>query len=295
MRTIRPLFLLSCILFLLPLSHAECIKDHRLNKVSGWLVTDLSIVGTRTLSSEELASISGDMVGSCFNDNSGEIEERIRNSFQERGYFTASAKNVRISGHDPMSVPKPVAIEAEVSEGPRCKFGEIRFTGNHAFPDEKLLAEFPVKKGDLYQRRKVASGLEKVRDIYLMNGNVDITMVPASRIVGDRMTLTIDVEEGSQFRMGKLLVFANPEQADKLRAAWGLQEGAVFDFSYPEKYINDNSSLLPANVTRRFGQIARNCRESTVEVRLPIDPFDPRSQVRAKDIDCESQDARAQH
>jgi outer membrane protein assembly factor BamA len=136
MRTIGLVPFLACLVFLLPLSYADCIKDHRSNKASGLLITEVNIVGTRTLSSEELASVSRDMIGSCFDDTSVQIEEWIRILFQDRGYFTASVKNVHLKGNDPMSVPKPVVIEAEVAEGTRCKFGEIRFTGNHAFPEE---------------------------------------------------------------------------------------------------------------------------------------------------------------
>jgi outer membrane protein assembly factor BamA len=152
-----------------------------------------------------------------------------------------------------------------------------------------------LKKGDLFQRGKVAVGLEKVRELYLTNGYLEITMIPDSRIIGDRVNLMIGVEESSQFHMGKLQIFAKGEQADKLRAAWSLSEGAVFDVSYLEKYTSDNAAVLPVNVTPRFAQVVRNCRESTVEVRLPVDPLDPRSLVRPKDIDCDSHAARAEH
>ena len=49
------------------------------------------------------------------------------------------------------------------------------------------------------------------------------------------------------------------------------------------------------SVTLRFPQLVRNCRQSTIEVRLPVDPLDPRSLVKPKDVDCDSQDARVEH
>jgi outer membrane protein assembly factor BamA len=205
----------------------------------------------------------------------------------------ASVKNVRITSNDPMSVPKPVAMDAEVAEEPRCKFGEIRFTGNHMFPSDKLLAEFPVKKGHLFERCKIGTGLEKVIKLYVADGYLDITVVPDSRIVGDRVHLTIDVGEGSQFHMGKLQIFAKAEQADKLRTAWGISEGAVFDQSYLEKYIENNQALLPSSFTRDFVEVVRDCRDSTVEVRLPIDQLDPRSQITPENVDCDPKDERS--
>jgi outer membrane protein assembly factor BamA len=292
MRTIRLIPFLACSLFLSALSHADCIKDERSSKTSGLLISEFNLAGTQALSSEEVSDITSGFVGSCFNDDSEELGEWIRAAFQNRGYFMVLVKNVRIKAEDPLNVPKPVAVEAEVTEGPRCKFGEIRFTGDHAFSSDKLLAEFPVKKGSVFERDKIAHGLESVMKLYLANGHLEATMVPNTRFIGESVALNIDVDEGPQFRMGKLQIFAKGEQADKLRAAWGISEGTVFDDSYLEKYIESNRALMPANFTRQSVQVVHDCRQSTVEVRLPIDPLDPRSLAPAKDVDCESRYAR---
>jgi outer membrane protein assembly factor BamA len=293
MRTIRLIPLLACCcLFFSASSRADCIKDHRSSKTSGLLVSEFNLAGIQALSSDEVTNITSEFVGSCFNDDSEELEEWIRAALQNRGYFMVSVKNVRIKANDPLSVPKPVTVEAEVIEGPRCKFGEIRFTHNHAFSAEKLLAEFPVKKGSVFERDKVAHGLESVRNLYLAEGYIEITMIPNTRITGETVALNIDVDEGPQFRMGKLQILAKEEQAEKLRAAWAISEGAVFDRTYLEKYIDSNQTLLPANFTSQSVQVVHNCRQSTVEVRLPIDPIDPRSLIPAKNVDCDSREAR---
>jgi len=288
MRTIRLIPLLACSFFLSALSYADCIKDERSSKTSGLLISEFNLAGTQALSSEEVSDITSGFVGSCFNDDSEELGERIRAAFQNRGYFMVSVKNVRIKANDPLSVPKPVAVEAEVIEGPRFKFGEIGFTGNHAFSSDTLVAEFPVKKGSVFERDKIAHGLESVMKLYLANGYLEATMVPNTRFIGERVALDIDVDEGRQFRMGNLQIFAKGERADKLRAAWGISEGTVFDDSYLEKYIQTNQALIPTNFTRQSAQVVHDCRESTVEVRLPIDPLDPRSLAPAKDVDCDS-------
>ena len=288
MRTIRLIPVLACCCLLFSgLSRADCIKDERSSKTSGLLVSEFNLVGTQTLNSEEVSNITSEFIGSCFNDDSEEVEEWIRAAFQNRGYFMAAVKNVRIKADDPLSVPKPVAIEADVTEGPRCKLAEIRFKGNHAFSTEKLLSVFPVKKGNVFERDKIARAFESVIKLYVAEGYIDITFVPNTQIVGDRVALDIEVDEGSQFRMGKLQIFAKAEQADKLRAAWEIPQGAIFDQSYLEKYVDSNQPLLPANFTREFVQVVQDCRESTVEVRLPIDQLDPRSQITPKDIDCD--------
>ena len=64
---------------------AQCINDHRENKNGGILVTDFTITGTQNISATDLARITSNMIGSCYNEDSDEIEQRVRISFQNRG------------------------------------------------------------------------------------------------------------------------------------------------------------------------------------------------------------------
>jgi hypothetical protein len=98
--------------------------------------------------------------------------------------------------------------------------------------------------------------------------------------------LVVSITEGPQYRMGKLEIFARKELADKLRAEWELPEGAIFDFRYLDQYVDRNRSVLPPEFVRNEVQLVRDCRDSSVEVRLPLDGTDPRSQSQPKDIDC---------
>lgn len=72
------------------------MQDHRSNKKLGIQVTDVSLVGTMSLGSDELAGITGEFKGSCFDEGSDEMGERIRYLFQNRGYFTVVVKSVSI-------------------------------------------------------------------------------------------------------------------------------------------------------------------------------------------------------
>src|SRR4029077_2701149 len=152
---------------------AECVNDHRSNKNAGILITDLTISRTQTISSYALARITGNMIGSCFDEDSDEMEERVRASFQDRGYFKVEVKNLRFKPRDQLSVPKPVALEGEVSEGARYKLAEITFVENHAFSSEKLREQFPLKRGDLFERSKVASGMQSLGKLYRTHGFLD--------------------------------------------------------------------------------------------------------------------------
>ena len=290
MKSVRVLVALGAVAFLAAYAHAECREDHRSSKSAGLLIVDLTISGTHALSTSELTRIKGDMVGSCFDDNSEELEERIRALFQNKGYFECKVENVRIGANDPLAVPKPAFVEAVVSEGRRFKVGEVKFEGNDAFESSELRDKFSMKQGDLFARNNIAGGLEGVRDLYIAKGFIDMFMVP-DVVKGSEgaLVLIINVTEGQQYHMGALEIFAKKEWADRLRAQWEIPEGAVFDLGYVEKFIDSNRSLLPADFTRRNVQIVRNCREASVTVRFPINWADPRAQSVSKEIDCEEQ------
>ena len=90
--------------------------------------------------------------------------------------------------------------------------------------------------------------------------------------------------------MGKLGIFAKKEAAESLLSKWELPEGEVFDRTYLDKYIGSNRSLLPTEFQREHVQIVRDCPDATVDVRLPLDAMDPRSQSLPKNIECDPTD-----
>src|ERR1700730_2455377 len=165
-------------LFFSAFLHAECVNDHRSNKNAGVLITDFTITGTQAIGATELARIPGELIGSCFDEDSEELEERIRASFQDRGYFASKVNSLRFKPRDPLGVPKPVTLEAEISDGPRYKLAEITFVDNHAISSENLRKQFPLKRGDLFERGKVASGLTSLRKGYCTHGFLDWTALP---------------------------------------------------------------------------------------------------------------------
>jgi hypothetical protein len=290
MRRTRFFAALLTFAFLTAFLRAECAKDHRSNKNSGVLITDFVVGGTQTLNSDDLATITSELTGSCFDEDSNELEERVRALFQDRGYFAVEVKSFRIKPSDPIPVPKPAVLEADVLEGPRYRLAEISFAGNHAFSAAELRTEFPVKKNDLMNRSKIASGLDNVRKLYSTNGFIDVVFVPNTTFSSAIVILTVDVIEGPQYHMGRLEIFAKKEVADKLRAEWQLPEGAVFDSTYLDKYMDSNRSLIPTEFQREHVQIIRDCTDAIVDVRLPLDTMDPRSQSLPKDNECGSPD-----
>jgi len=167
------------------------------------LVESFVISGTQAVDSAELAEITDSMSGSTFNDDAEELGERIRAQFQDHGYFKAEMQKLDIKVIDPLASPKPVRLEAKVSEGPRYRLSSIEFTGNHAVSTLGLRAEFPIKVGDVFARSKIAGGLKSMRRLYSSRGFLDFTCVPDTKL-DSGLRLNIEVQEGPQYRMDRL-------------------------------------------------------------------------------------------
>jgi outer membrane protein assembly factor BamA len=266
----------------------QCAQDHRTDKKAGILVNDLSIEGPTTLSSDEIAEITGAFTGSCFDEDSEEMGERLRALFQNRGYFAAEVKGVHMKANDPLGVPKPVVVEAEVNEGTRYKFGEIAFVNTHAFTTERLRQEFPIKTGDWFSRDKVASGLQGLRKLYGSEGFLDYVGIPETHPASNgTIGLTTSIDEGPEYRLDKVEFLAKRESELKLRMQWKLEEGSVYNASYLQEYIESNRDLLPQGFDRSQVQLVRDCPGALVQVRFEIDSVEARAKPAAKEVACE--------
>lgn len=280
-------------LILVGSTFGQCAKDNRSDKDHGILITDFSITGTQSFTSDQLAEITGELTGGCFDDDE-DMEQRVRISLQERGYYAAQIKSVKLKPLDPLAVPKQVAMEADVVEGPRYKLGEINFVNNHAFSAEKLRQEFPVKAGDSFQRSKLGYGMGSLLKLYGSNGFLDARFdfrdTPSSN---GTVSLTLSVvDEGPQYHMGKLEVIAEKEQSDRLKLEWKLDEGAVYDSSYIDEFIAANRDLLPAGFGRKDVELAEDCPKALVAVRLVVDPGKEQASERPKSVSCEKNDEK---
>src|SRR5256885_11410139 len=177
-----------------------------------------------------------------------------------------------------------VILVFKIEEGPKVKVGRIRFTGNHAFSDRKLIRAMrhdrpyaiplyfyyvPVLT-KTYDREKLNEDLEiGVRGLYNDNGyfkavvrdpileNIDtkgyhLGVPLTGRTHGKAVNITIPIEEGDRYKMGTLrIVSADPDKAlslkvEALKSIYPLHEGDIFSAAKIRKSMQD--------YTKAYGQ-----------------------------------------
>src|ERR1700722_10663986 len=161
-----------------------------------------------------------------------------------------------------------VILVFKIQEGPKVKVGHIKFTGNHAFSDRKLLRQMrhdrpysiPLYFWDIavlsktYDSEKLTEDLEVgVRGYYQDNGYFKVVVAPNGPILenydtqgyklgvpltgrthGKAVNITIPIEEGQRYKMGTLKIgSADPDKAlslkvEALKTVFPLKPGDTF-------------------------------------------------------------------
>ena len=172
-----------------------------------------------------------------------EDTERVRAEFQNRGYFKVVVNEpktaVHDTGHPGFHIPllqkgpgKAVDITMPIDEGDKYTLGEITFKGNKAVANPRLLRSlFPIKDGDVFDRSKIAKGLEQLGKAYGQLGYINFTSVPGTRFDEDKkqIFIDIDVDEGKQFVVRRIEFQGNTTTRDKvIRREVVLEEGQIY-------------------------------------------------------------------
>ena len=175
-----------------------------------------------------------------------------------------------------------VILIFKIEEGPKVKVGQIKFKGNHAFSDRKLIRAMRHDRpyaipmyffeinvlSKTYDRQKLNEDLEVgVRGLYRDNGYFKVSVgdpilenidtrnnrlgVPLvlGRTDGKAVNITIQIEEGERYRMGTLkIVSADPDKAlslkvDALKAAFPLKQGDIFSTEKVRKALENYGKI----------------------------------------------------
>ena len=193
-----------------------------------------------------------------------EDTERVRNEYQNRGFFKVLVQDpkteIHDTGHSGVHIPliqkgpgKAVDITMPIEEGDRYKLASITFKNNKAITNTKALrALFPIKDGDIFSREKIGKGLENLRKAYGEFGYINFTSVPDTKFDDEKklIFLDVDVDEGKQFYVRRIEFQGNTTTRDKvIRREIALEEGQVYNSHLWE------FSLLRLNQLGYFDQL----------------------------------------
>lgn len=185
--------------------------------------------------------------------------------------------------YERIAASNAVILIFKVDEGPKVKVGRVKFTGNHAFSDRKLIRAMRHSRPyaipmyffnisvltKTFDQRKLSEDLEVgIRGLYQDNGyfrvlvkepiletvdvsrgGVPVPMPLIGRKRGKATHITIPIEEGNRYRMGKLFIVpSDPEQGlhlkvDVLKSVFPIKEGEIFSVGKVRKAFEDYKKI----------------------------------------------------
>jgi outer membrane protein insertion porin family len=166
--------------------------------------------------------------------------------------------------------PNSVALTFIVVEGPKVKMGRVDFTGNTVFSRQRLERSMKYSRPTglppwfywfhkTYDKDRVEADLENVRSLYQDHGYYSaLVQDPKVKMVdthgqwpffflsgrGKRVDITIPLEEGPQYRLGKFLIRGNKLiKQEALERVLRMKSGDIFDLSKVRKALEDYKKL----------------------------------------------------
>jgi hemolysin activation/secretion protein len=225
----------------------------------------------------ETSSISGDMTGVA-----EEAAERVRAAYQNEGYFKVEVTEKAVPVAEDSAGRYDIAIKVLV-EGKQYRLGDLRLINMTAFSEPELRDVFPIQRGEIFSREKIAKGLEELRRVYGREGYINFTAVPDTKFdeSNTSINLEIDVDEGKQFRLRTVEVLGvDAETRARVLNDLPMKPGDVYNGIEWKRSLEKFPNLIknPDMVAKKLDE-----RDGWVDVALdfrkpepcPLDPSVP--------------------
>jgi outer membrane protein insertion porin family len=242
-------------------------------------VRDVEFVGNAKFSNSDLQDKIELKLGSVYNPvDVQRAREKLKAAYEDDGYF-----EVEVSPEVEKFGDGDVKVVFTISEGRRITIDKIVFRGNKGLKDKEIKAAMVTQERQYFilrgtvQRQKLDEDMERIAGLYQDHGYVQMR-VERHDIAVDRekarVTITIDVVEGAQYRVGivKLTgVTLVPEE--EVRRQLGFKAGDVFSRTALRDGVRNITDLYStigrasADVLPRTDQQAST---TTVDVTIEI-------------------------
>jgi outer membrane protein assembly factor BamA len=208
------------------------------------------------------------------------VEKQLLPVYYSRGYLKAS-----FGDPQPKVVKQPSAANDEgprnltivdvsfpVTPGQQYKLKSLQWSGNQAIPTETLAKMVRLEPGQPANMVRLNDSLAEIQKLYGSKGYVTsmITPQPSFDDTAGTVAITLEVKEGPVFHMGDL-EFRGLDNGltAKLRNAWKIRPGEIYNSTYLSEYLPAAQRLLPATLDWEVSpHVTPNVRDKTVDVDL---------------------------
>jgi outer membrane protein assembly factor BamA len=208
------------------------------------------------------------------------IQRQLLPVYYERGYLKAAfgepqpkvVKQPAAENEDGPRNQTVVDIVFAVTPGQLYKLKNLEWAGNHEFPPETLQKMVRAEPGQPANTIRLADNLKDIQKLYGSHGFVTAALKADAEYddAAGTVVLRLEVNEGAVYHMGDL-EFRGLDNSlmAKLRGAWKLRPGDVYDSTYLSEYLPAAQKLLPTTLDWEVAShVTVNVRDKSVDVDL---------------------------
>jgi len=203
-------------------------------------IGNIEVVGGGVIEETKLLEIIGIDRGDTFTESMvQETIQKITQEYHDKGYFY-----IKVKVDSRLNQDNQVDLTIHLDEGHKVSIEKIRFTGNKAFTDKEILKVIETSETDwlsffndsgIYKKDVLKIDLLRIEGLYQDNGYLKIRVLePRISLDKDKkdIFITIPVEEGPQYKVGKIQVQEDDTySAAELLAVLKIKEGQVYNMS----------------------------------------------------------------
>jgi outer membrane protein assembly factor BamA len=170
------------------------------------------------------------------------LAEQIRPVYQKQGYLRAKLgpPEIRLTGNPNQKLPEKIPVFVPVVPGEIYKWKGVEWSGNSLLSTTTLAGDFGLKPGDVADGMAIEAGLERVREEYAHVGYLEAKIDPVANYDDQAHTVSyrVRVDEGGSYKFNALTITGlSPGAEKKLRDAWSIPQGEVFDKTIFEDFL----------------------------------------------------------
>ncbi len=198
--------------------------------------------------------------------------ERIRDAFQQHGYFKVVVQPPQISFS--RVDQSEVEVSAVANPGVPYRLDQISWNGEYIFPQDKLNALQAIHSGEIFDTNKVRKTLEQLRKFYSERGYINFSAVPDTQVndASRTISVTIDIDPGRQFRLRAIEIHDYPDADRRIMKALnasGVTLGLPYNAAALEDFFDKHADLLPPGASvEHNAELTTDNKSASVMLRL---------------------------
>jgi outer membrane protein insertion porin family len=181
----------------------------------------------------------------------------------------------RFEGDPTKPLPDRVYVVAPIEPGPAYTWGGVEWSGNSAISTAQLEKFIELKAGEIADGVRMEAGWDRVTDAYGAQGYLDAKLTPTPHYddKAARVSYTVSISEGPQYRMGELVLTGlSAEGERRIREAWQIPKSAVFNRGVYDEFVEHGTKQAFSGLPFHYDKIGRflqtDPQKGTVDVLL---------------------------